>query len=145
MAIAMTEPGAGSDLQAMSASAQRDGDHYILNGSKTFVTSGIQADLVIVAACTARSGGRDGFSLLVVEDGMEGFDRGRKLNKIGRRAQDTAELYFNQVAVPVANLLGEEGMGLAYLKAELPRERLSIAVSAVAAAEHARAHARLRP
>jgi acyl-CoA dehydrogenase len=137
VAIAMTEPGAGSDLQAMSASAQRDGDHYILNGSKTFVTSGIQADLVIVAARTARSGGRDGFSLLVVEDGMQGFDRGRKLDKIGRRAQDTAELYFNQVAVPVANLLGEEGRGLAYLKAELPRERLSIAVSAVAAAEHA--------
>ena len=137
VAIAMTEPGAGSDLQAMSASAQRDGDDYILNGSKTFVTSGIQADLVIVAARTARSGGRDGFSLLVVEDGMEGFDRGRKLDKIGRRAQDTAELYFNQVRVPMANRLGDEGMGFTYLKEGLPRERLSIAVSAVAAAEHA--------
>ena len=137
VAIAMTEPGAGSDLQGMSASAQRDGDHYVLNGSKTFVTSGIQADLVIVAARTAHNGGRDGFSLFVVENGMQGFDRGRKLDKIGRRAQDTAELYFNHVEVPVENRLGEEGMGLTYLKAGLPRERLSIAVSAVAAAEHA--------
>ena len=137
VAIAMTEPGAGSDLQGMSASAQRDGDHYVLNGSKTFVTSGIQADLVIVAARTAHNGGRDGFSLFVVENGMQGFDRGRKLDKIGRRAQDTAELYFNHVEVPLENRLGEEGMGLSYLKAGLPRERLSIAVSAVAAAEHA--------
>jgi alkylation response protein AidB-like acyl-CoA dehydrogenase len=137
VAIAMTEPGAGSDLQGMNASAQRADDHYILNGSKTFVTSGIQADLVIVAARTAHNGGRDGFSLFVVENGMPGFDRGRKLDKIGRRAQDTAELYFNHVEVPVENRLGEEGMGLSYLKAGLPRERLSIAVSAVAAAEHA--------
>ena len=137
VAIAMTEPGAGSDLQGMSASAQRDGDDYVLNGSKTFVTSGIQADLVIVAARTAHNGGRDGFSLFVVENGMQGFDRGRKLDKIGRRAQDTAELYFNHVEVPVENRLGDEGMGLSYLKGGLPRERLSIAVSAVAAAEHA--------
>jgi acyl-CoA dehydrogenase len=137
VAIAMTEPGAGSDLQAMSASAKRNGDVYVLNGSKTFVTSGIQADLVIVAARTSRGGGRDGFSLLVVEDGTEGFDRGRKLEKIGRRAQDTAELYFNQVIVPIENRLGEEGRGFAYLKDQLPRERLSIAVSAVAASEHA--------
>ena len=137
VAIALTEPGAGSDLQAMSASAELDGGSYVLNGSKTFVTSGIQADLVIVAARTARGGGRDGFSLLMVDKDMQGFDRGRKLAKIGRRAQDTAELYFNQVEVPVENRLGEEGMGLQYLKAELPRERLSIAVSAVAAAEHA--------
>ena len=137
VAIAMTEPGAGSDLQAMSASAQRDGDHYLLNGSKTFVTSGLQADLVIVAARTSDGGGRQGFSLLVVEDGAEGFDRGRKLDKIGRRAQDTAELYFNQVEVPAENRLGVEGEGFSYLMEHLPRERLSIAVSAVAAAEHA--------
>ena len=137
VAIAMTEPGAGSDLQAMSASAQRDGDVYLLNGSKTFVTSGLQADLVIVAARTSDGGGRQGFSLLVVEDGAEGFDRGRKLDKIGRRAQDTAELYFNQVEVPAENRLGVEGEGFSYLMEHLPRERLSIAVSAVAAAEHA--------
>ncbi len=137
VAIAMTEPGAGSDLQGMSATATRDGDCYILNGSKTFVTSGIQADMVIVAARTSQGGAREGFSLLAVEAGAEGFDRGRKLEKIGRRAQDTAELYFNQVAVPVENRLGEEGRGFPYLMRNLPRERLSIAVSAVAAAEHA--------
>ena len=131
-AIAMTEPGAGSDLRAMTATADRDGDDYLLTGSKTFVTSGIQADAVIVAARTG-----EGYSLLVVEDGMEGFQRGRKLNKIGRRAQDTAELFFDQVRVPAANLLGREGDGLRLIMARLPRERLSIAVSAVAAAEHA--------
>src|SRR3954452_10441710 len=135
-AIAMTEPGAGSDLRAMSATARRDGDRYVLDGSKTFVTSGIQADLVIVAARTVQ-GGNEGYSLLVVEDGMEGFERGRKLDKVGRKAQDTAELFFNGVRVPAANLLGTEGDGLRYLMARLPRERLSIAVSAVAAAEHA--------
>lgn len=137
VALAMTEPGAGSDLQGMTATATRDGDRYILNGSKTFVTSGIQADLVIVAARTSQGGAREGFSLLVVESGAEGFDRGRKLEKIGRRAQDTAELYFNQVVVPIGNRLGEEGRGFPYLMRNLPRERLSIAVSAVAAAEHA--------
>jgi alkylation response protein AidB-like acyl-CoA dehydrogenase len=135
-AIAMTEPGAGSDLRAMSATARRNADGYVLDGSKTFVTSGIQADLVIVAARTAK-GAAEGYSLVVVEDGMDGFERGRKLDKIGRRAQDTAELFFNQVRVPAENLLGEEGEGLRYLMARLPRERLSIAVSAVAAAEHA--------
>jgi acyl-CoA dehydrogenase len=135
-AIAMTEPGAGSDLRAMSATARRDGDEYVLDGSKTFVTSGIQADLVIVAARTVQ-GGNEGYSLLVVEDGMEGFERGRKLDKVGRKAQDTAELFFNGVRIPAANLLGTEGDGLRYLMARLPRERLSIAVSAVAAAEHA--------
>jgi acyl-CoA dehydrogenase len=137
VAIAMTEPGAGSDLQGMSATARRDGDVYMLNGSKTFVTSGIQADMVIVAARTSQGGAREGFSLLMVETGTNGFDRGRKLEKIGRRAQDTAELYFNQVAVPIENRLGEEGRGFPYLMRNLPRERLSIAVSAVAAAEHA--------
>ncbi|HWF52826.1 MAG TPA: acyl-CoA dehydrogenase family protein [Solirubrobacteraceae bacterium] len=137
VAIAMTEPGAGSDLKAMSATAARDGDHYVLNGSKTFVTSGIQAELVIVAARTSNGSARDRFSLLVVEAGTPGFDKGRKLEKIGRRAQDTAELFFNDVVVPVENRLGEEGQGFAYLMRNLPRERLSIAVSAVAAAEHA--------
>ena len=105
-AIAMTEPGAGSDLRAMNASARRDGDGYVLDGSKTFVTSGIQADRVIVAARTGQ-----GFSLFMVEAGMEGFERGRKLDKVGRRAQDTAELFFNGVHVPQENLLGEEGHG----------------------------------
>lgn len=137
VAIAMTEPGAGSDLQGMKATATRTGDAYILNGSKTFVTSGIQADAVIVAARTSQGGAREGFSLLMVESGFDGFDRGRKLEKVGRRAQDTAELYFNQVSVPVENLIGEEGRGFPYLMRNLPRERLSIAVSAVAAAEHA--------
>jgi acyl-CoA dehydrogenase len=131
-AIAMSEPGAGSDLRAMSTTARRDGDGYVVDGSKTFVTSGIQADVVIVAARTG-----DGYSLVVVEGGTEGFERGRKLDKVGRRAQDTAELFFDKVRVPVENLLGEEGKGLHYLMARLPRERLSIAVSAVAAAEHA--------
>ena len=137
VAIAMTEPGAGSDLQAMASTARRRGDTYILDGSKTFVTSGIQADMVIVAARTAEGSARGGFSLVMVEAGSEGFDRGRKLDKIGRRAQDTAELYFNGVEVPVENLIGEEGRGFAYLMEGLPRERLSIAVSAVAAAEYA--------
>jgi len=136
-ALAMTEPAAGSDLRAMSATARRDGDGYVLDGSKTFVTSGIQAELVIVAARTSGDDGRDAFSLLVVEEGMEGFERGRKLDKIGRRAQDTAELFFDGVHVPEENRLGEEGRGLGYLMANLPRERLSIAVAAVAAAEHA--------
>jgi acyl-CoA dehydrogenase len=131
-AIAMTEPGAGSDLRAMSASARRDGDGYVLDGSKTFVTSGIQADRVIVAARTEH-----GFSLFMVEEGMDGFERGRKLDKVGRRAQDTAELFFNGVYVPAENRLGEEGKGLRHLMARLPRERLSIAVAAIAAAEHA--------
>ena len=105
-AIAMTEPGAGSDLRAMSASARRDGDGYILDGSKTFVTSGIQADRVIVAARTGQ-----GFSLFMVEAGMEGFERGRKLDKVGRRAQDTAELFFNGVYVPQENLPRRGGQG----------------------------------
>ena len=136
-AIAMSEPGAGSDLQAMRARARRDGDDYVLDGTKTFVTSGIAADLIIVAARTDPAGGRQGFSLFAVERGMEGFERGRKLEKAGRWAQDTAELFFNDVRIPAANRLGEEGEGFAYLMRNLPRERLSMAVSAVAAAEHA--------
>jgi alkylation response protein AidB-like acyl-CoA dehydrogenase len=137
VAIAMSEPGAGSDLQGMAATARREGDEYVLSGTKTFVTSGIAADLVIVAARTKPEGGKDGFSLLAVERDTPGFERGRKLEKSGRWAQDTAELFFNDVRVPVENRLGEEGRGFRYLMANLPRERLSMAVSAVAAAEHA--------
>lgn len=136
-AIAMSEPGAGSDLQAMRTRAKREGDDYVIDGTKTFVTSGIAADLVIVAARTDPEGGRHGFSLFAVESGMEGFERGRKLEKAGRWAQDTAELFFNGVRVPASNRLGEEGQGFPYLMRNLPRERLSMAVSAVAAAEHA--------
>ena len=136
-ALAMTEPGAGSDLQAMKTSAKRDGDSYLINGTKTFVTSGIMADLVIVAARTSPAGGKHGFTLLAVERDTEGFERGRKLEKSGRWAQDTAELFFDDVRVPIENRLGEEGHGFPYLMRNLPRERLSMAVSAVAAAEHA--------
>ncbi len=139
-AVAMTEPGMGSDLAAISTRALRDGDHYVLDGAKTFITNGINADLVIVAVRTGQGGHQDrhrGISLLVVERGMEGFERGRNLEKIGQHAQDTAELSFTQVRVPVANLLGEEGAGFGYLVSNLPQERLSIAASAVAAAEAA--------
>ncbi len=136
-AVAMTEPGMGSDLAAMSTRALRDGDHYVLDGAKTFITNGINADLVIVAVKTDPSERHRGISLLVVERGMEGFERGRNLEKIGQHAQDTAELSFTQVRVPVENLLGEEGAGFGYLVANLPQERLSIAASAVAAAEAA--------
>ena len=122
-AIAMTEPGTGSDLQGIKTRAVRDGDHYVLNGSKTFITNGINADLVIVVAQTDPDKGAQGFSLLVVERGMEGFERGRKLDKIGLDAQDTAELSFTDVKVPVENLLGEEGQGFIYLMQNLPQER----------------------
>ncbi|GAA1034646.1 long-chain specific acyl-CoA dehydrogenase [Virgisporangium ochraceum] len=134
-AIAMTEPGAGSDLQGIRTTAVRDGDHYVLNGQKTFISNGILADLVIVVARTDPEAGHRGISLLVVERGMEGFDRGRNLEKIGQKAQDTAELFFADVRVPVANLLGEEGAGFLYLMRNLPAERLSIACAALAAAE----------
>ncbi|EME23689.1 acyl-CoA dehydrogenase family protein [Rhodococcus triatomae] len=136
-AIAMTEPGTGSDLQGIKTRAVRDGDHWILNGSKTFITNGINADLVIVVAQTDPEKGAQGFSLLVVERGMDGFERGRNLDKIGLKAQDTAELSFTDVRVPAANLLGEEGMGFIYLMKNLPQERLSIAVVAAAAMESA--------
>ncbi len=134
-AIAMTEPGTGSDLQGIKTRAVRDGDHYILNGAKTFITNGVNADLVIVAACTDPDKGAQGFSLLVVERGMAGFERGRKLDKIGLDAQDTAELSFTDVKVPVENLLGEEGQGFVYLMQNLPQERIGIAVIAAAAME----------
>ncbi|MEU6742675.1 acyl-CoA dehydrogenase family protein [Streptosporangium sandarakinum] len=135
-AIAMTEPGAGSDLQGVRTTAVREGDHYVVNGSKTFITNGINADLVVVVARTDPDAGARGISLLVVERGMEGFTRGRNLEKIGMHAQDTAELFFDDVRVPAANLLGgQEGQGFYQLMANLPQERLSIAVAAVAAAE----------
>jgi alkylation response protein AidB-like acyl-CoA dehydrogenase len=136
-AIAMTEPGIGSDLASMTTRAIRDGDHYIVNGSKTFITNGINADLVITAVKTDPTQRHRGISLLIVERGMEGFQRGRNLEKIGQHAQDTAELSFSDVRVPVENLLGEEGEGFRYLVSNLPQERLSIAASAVAAAEAA--------
>jgi alkylation response protein AidB-like acyl-CoA dehydrogenase len=134
-AIAMTEPGIGSDLASMSTTAIRDGDHYVVNGAKTFITNGINADLVITAVKTDPSQRHAGMSLLVLERGMEGFERGRNLEKVGLHAQDTAELFFTDVQVPSENLLGVEGKGFAHLVDNLPQERLSIAVSGVAAAE----------
>jgi len=138
-AIAMTEPGAGSDLQGIRTSAVDKGDHYVLNGSKTFISNGAMADLVVVAARTdtmVEGGlGHRGISLLVVEHGMAGFERGRNLSKVGMPAQDTSELFFDDVAVPKENLLGEEGSGFLSLMQNLPQERLSIAMMAAAACE----------
>jgi alkylation response protein AidB-like acyl-CoA dehydrogenase len=135
-AIAMSEPGAGSDLQGITTRAERDGDHYVLTGQKTFITNGVNADLVVVVAKTDPEAGARGVTLLVVERGMEGFGRGRNLDKIGMKAQDTAELFFDRVRVPVANRLGpEDGQGFFQLMNNLPQERMSIAVAAVAAAE----------
>ncbi|MFB7470631.1 acyl-CoA dehydrogenase family protein [Kitasatospora sp. NPDC056184] len=139
-AIAMTEPEAGSDLQAIRTTARRDGDHYVLNGAKTFITNGIHADLVVVVARTEASGGSRGLSLLVVEQGMPGFTRSGKFDKIGMRAQDTAGLFFDDVQVPAANLLGRAGRAFLHLADNLPRERLGIAAYAVAGAETAYAH-----
>ncbi|MFB4304038.1 acyl-CoA dehydrogenase family protein [Actinomadura sp. NTSP31] len=135
--IAMTEPAAGSDLQGIKSTAVRDGDDYVLNGSKTFISNGILADLVIVVAKTDPSAGAKGVSLLAVERGMAGFERGRNLDKVGMHAQDTAELFFDNVRVPKENLLGEEGMGFIYLMTNLARERLSIGATAMAAGESA--------
>jgi len=134
-AIAMTEPGAGSDLQGIETRAVDEGDHYVLTGQKTFISNGILADLVIVVARTAPDAGHEGISLLVVERGMEGFERGRNLEKIGQHAQDTAELFFDHVRVPKQNLLGEAGSGFVQLMTNLAQERLSMAVSAAAACE----------
>jgi alkylation response protein AidB-like acyl-CoA dehydrogenase len=134
-AIAMTEPGIGSDLAGMSTTARRENGHYVVNGSKTFITNGVNADLVVTAVKTDPSQKHRGISLVVLERGMEGFERGRNLEKVGQHAQDTAELSFDDVQVPLANLLGDEGKGFLYLVSNLPQERLSIAASAVAAAE----------
>ncbi|SDE55807.1 acyl-CoA dehydrogenase family protein [Pseudonocardia oroxyli] len=137
-AIAMTEPGIGSDLASMSTTARRDGDHYVVNGAKTFITNGINSDLVITAVKTDPTQKHKGMSLLVLERGMAGFERGRNLDKLGQHAQDTAELSFTDVRVPVANLLGTaEGHGFTQLVTKLPQERLSIAVAGVAAARAA--------
>jgi acyl-CoA dehydrogenase len=136
-AIAMTEPGAGSDLQGIKTSAVRDGDHYILNGSKTFITNGWLCDLVIVVAKTDPAAGSKGISLFVVDTTMAGFSKGKRLHKMGMSAQDTSELFFDNVRVPARNLLGEEGRGFYYLMKELPWERLQIAVTGIAAAQAA--------
>ena len=136
-AIAMSEPGTGSDLQGIQTSAVRDGDQYLVNGQKTFITNGLLNDLVVVVARTDPEAGHQGISLIVVERGMEGYESGKKLEKIGQHAQDTAELFFDNVRVPVSNRLGEEGQGFIYLMQQLPQERLSIAASAVPAAEKA--------
>jgi alkylation response protein AidB-like acyl-CoA dehydrogenase len=131
-ALAMTEPGTGSDLRGIRTTARKDGDHWILNGQKTFISSGIMSDLLVVAARTDPEGGSRGFSLFVVERDTPGFERGRQLEKIGLPAQDTAELFFNNAVVPAENLLGEEGLGLPYLMSHLPRERLGVSAKAIA-------------
>ncbi|MCT7360636.1 acyl-CoA dehydrogenase family protein [Thalassolituus pacificus] len=136
-AIAMTEPGAGSDLQAMRASAKKDGEHYILNGSKTFITNGQHAGLVIVAAKTDPSAGAKGISLFLVDTTLPGFSHGRNMEKIGQHCGDTSELFFDNIRLPASALLGEEGMGFVYLMRELPRERLVIGALACAAARGA--------
>jgi long-chain-acyl-CoA dehydrogenase len=134
-AIAMTEPGAGSDLQGIATTARPEGDDFVLNGAKTFITNGILADLVIVVARTdPEAKAAHGLSLIAVERGMPGFERGRRLEKVGMKAQDTAELVFTDVRVPKANLIGELNQGFVHLMTMLPQERLSIAVAAVAAA-----------
>lgn len=135
-AIAMTEPGAGSDLQGIRTTAEDHGDHWVLNGSKTFISNGILADLVIVVARTTPEGGAHGLSLLVVERGAEGFERGRNLDKIGQKSQDTAELFFEDVRVPKENLLGELNGAFLHLMTNLAQERLAIAVAGIAGAEH---------
>jgi alkylation response protein AidB-like acyl-CoA dehydrogenase len=136
-AIAMTEPGAGSDLQSIRTTAIRDGDHYLLNGSKTYITNGHNSDLVIVVCKTDPSKGAKGTSLLLVEADRPGFSKGKRLKKLGLKAQDTSELFFDNVKVPAGNLLGREGEGFMYLMQELPWERMMIALRAVASAEAA--------
>jgi acyl-CoA dehydrogenase len=136
-AIAMTEPGAGSDLQGVRTSAVRDGDDYLIDGSKIFITNGWHCDLVIVVAKTDPARGAKGTSLFVVDASMPGFTKGKPLKKAGMKAQDTAELFFDQVRVPARNLLGEENNGFIYLMQELPWERLQIAIGAIASAEAA--------
>ena len=140
LAIAMTEPGTGSDLKAVRTTAVREGDEYVINGAKTFISNGLISDIVIVVCKTDPKAGAKGVSLIVVETNREGFRRGRKLKKVGQYAQDTAELFFDNVRVPVSNLLGEEGKGFGYLMGELPQERFSIAISSAARLEAALEH-----
>ena len=136
-AIAMTEPGTGSDLQGVKTTAVLDGDEYVINGSKTFITNGWLADLVIVVAKTDAKAGAKGISLFLVDAKTPGFSKGKRLEKVGMKAQDTSELFFQDVRIPKANLLGKEGMGFVYLMQELPQERLTVGVGATAAAEAA--------
>ncbi len=136
-AIAMSEPAAGSDLQGIRTTAIRDGENFVVNGSKTFITNGFLADLVITVAKTNPAAGAKGTSLLLVEQGMAGFEKGQRLKKIGMKAQDTAELFFNDLHLPVTQLLGRENEGFVYLMQELPWERLQIAVTAIASAQAA--------
>jgi acyl-CoA dehydrogenase len=136
-AIAMSEPAAGSDLQGVRTTALRDGDHYVLNGSKTFITNGWHADLVVVVAKTDPAAGAKGTSLFLIERGMPGFDKGQRLKKVGLKAQDTSELFFNDLRVPASQLLGKENQGFIYLMQELPWERMQIAIGAVESAQAA--------
>ena len=138
-AIAMTEPGAGSDLQGIKTSAKKDGNHYVINGSKTFITNGQHANLIIVVSKTDPTKGAKGVSLMVVEtEEVEGFRRGRNLDKVGLKSNDTSELFFDDVRIPTANMLGtEEGQGFAQLMTELPQERLLIANQAISMIERA--------
>ncbi|MEU6228837.1 acyl-CoA dehydrogenase family protein [Streptomyces sp. NPDC047042] len=136
-ALALSEPSAGSDLKGIRTTARRDGDEWVIDGSKTFITNGILADLVIVACKTDPEAGHRGISLIVVERDAAGFERGRKLDKVGMKAQDTAELFFHEVRVPAENLIGQEGRGFYHMMGNLPAERLAIAVSSLAAAERA--------
>lgn len=136
-AIAMSEPGAGSDLQGVKTTALREGDQYVINGSKTFITNGWHADIVIVVAKTNPAAGAKGTSLVMVERGMKGFEKGKRLKKVGLKAQDTSELFFDNVRVPVSNILGQEGQGFIYLMQELPWERMQIAISGVENAQAA--------
>jgi acyl-CoA dehydrogenase len=136
-AIAMTEPGAGSDLQGVRTTARRDGNHYVINGSKTYITNGQNAGLIIVVAKTDPDKGAKGTSLILVEQDRDGFARGRNLDKIGQNSADTSELFFNDVRVPITNCLGEENQGFVYLMSQLPQERLGIAISAQAGAQRA--------
>jgi alkylation response protein AidB-like acyl-CoA dehydrogenase len=136
-AIGMSEPNAGSDLAGVKTRAVKQGDTYVVNGGKTFITNGINSDLVVTVVKTDPDKGHRGISLLILERGMKGFERGRNLDKLGMHAQDTAELFFSDVEVPVDNLLGEEGMGFVYLMRNLAQERLSLAVQAVAVSQAA--------
>lgn len=136
-AIAMTEPGTGSDLQGVRTTAKKDGNHYVVSGSKIYITNGQNADLVIVVAKTDPNAGSKGISLILVETDREGFKKGRNLDKVGQNSADTSELFFEDVRVPITNCLGEEGRGFAYLMQQLPQERLGIAVSAQAGAQRA--------
>lgn len=136
-AIAMTEPGAGSDLQGVRTTARRDGDDYVINGSKTYITNGQNADIVITVCKTDPAEGARGTSLILVEADRPGFERGRNLDKVGQWMADTSELFFNEVRVPATNLIGEENKGFIYLVSDLPQERLSISITAQAAAQRA--------